>query len=146
MKFLKQATYITYVIAKLSKFVKSSKQTSPRFIFRENSLQIKKSLELVSRPYFSQNLLIKIFLLQFYINWKNFITKLCLLLKLFSNMCFLFMLGHSMNIWKVKVWLYREQKEHSKWWKTFFLVSQVLSVKCKKQTSKNVADTTFKFL
>ena len=28
--------------------------------------------------------------------------------------------------------------------KTFFLVSQVLSFRCKKQTSKNVADTTFK--
>ena len=28
--------------------------------------------------------------------------------------------------------------------KTFFLVWQVLSFKCKKQTSKNVADTTFK--
>ena len=29
-------------------------------------------------------------------------------------------------------------------WKTFFLVPQVLSFKPKKQTSENVADTTFK--
>ena len=30
--------------------------------------------------------------------------------------------------------------------KTFFLVSQVLSFRRKKQTTKNVADTTFKYL
>ena len=29
-------------------------------------------------------------------------------------------------------------------WKTFFLVSQALSFRFKKQTSKNLADTTFK--
>ena len=82
MKFLKQATYIKYVIAKLSKFV--------QILFTEDSLKIKKGLELVSRPHFSYNFLIKNFILQYYINWPNLITGLCLLPKLFNNMCFVF--------------------------------------------------------
>ena len=61
-----------------------------RFIFTEDPLTINKGLELVSRPYFLKNFLIKIFLLQYYINWPNFIARLCLLLKLFSKMCFVF--------------------------------------------------------
>ena len=49
-----------------------------------------------------------------------------------------------LNIWKVKIWLSQKRIELSKWnKKTFFLVSQVLSFRHKKQTSKNVADTTF---
>ena len=52
------------------------------------------------------------------------------------------MLGHLMmpwhlNIWKVKIWLSQERKELSKWNKKHFLDFT-------KQTSKNVADTTFK--
>ena len=37
---------------------------------------------------FQKNFLIKAFLLQYYINLPNFITRLCLLSKLFSKMCF----------------------------------------------------------
>ena len=33
---------------------------------------------------------VKVFLLQYYINWPNFITRLFLLRKLFSKICFLF--------------------------------------------------------
>ena len=61
-----------------------------RFLFIENYLKIKKGLEPVSRPYFSLNFLIKKFILYYYINWPKFITRLCLLPKLFSEMCFVF--------------------------------------------------------
>ena len=50
MKFLKQATYIRDVIAKLLKFVQIN---MPTLFFTEDSLKIKKGLELVSRPHFS---------------------------------------------------------------------------------------------
>ena len=50
-----------------------------------------------------------------------------------------------MNIWKVKIWLSEEGKEFLKWNKTYFsFFSQLLSLRPAKQTSKNVADTTFK--
>ena len=48
------------------------------------------------------------------------------------------MMSWHLNIWKFKIW---EQKKLSVEIKTFFLVSQVLSFKHTKQTSKNVADT-----
>ena len=60
------------------------------------------------------------------------------------------MLRHLMTLWKVKIentkiWFIREQKELLKWNKeSFFLVWQVLFFRLKNQTSKNVADTTFK--
>ena len=64
MKFLKQATYIGYVIAKLSQSVQISKLTDLlRIVFTEDSLKIKKSMELVSRSHFSQNFSIKKFIL-----------------------------------------------------------------------------------
>ena len=47
-------------------------------------------LELVYRPQFLQNLLIKISLLKYYINWPNIITRLYLFPKLFRKMHFLF--------------------------------------------------------
>ena len=52
MKFLMQATYISYVTVKLSKFVQISMQTSLDS-FLQVSLKIKKGLEPVSRPQFS---------------------------------------------------------------------------------------------
>ena len=64
--------------------------------------------------------------MQCYINWPNFITKLCLLLSSHSVKCVsCFMLGHLMMSSHLNIW-------------------EVLSFKHKKQTSKNVADTTFK--
>ena len=52
-----------------------------------------------------------------------------------------------LNIWKIKVWLSQEQKELSTWNKKHFsLFSQFLSFRLTKQTSKNVADTTFNFI
>ena len=48
------------------------------------------------------------------------------------------MMSWHLNIWKFKIW---EQKKLSVEIKTFFLVSQVISFKHTKQTSKNVADT-----
>ena len=55
-----------------------------------NSLQTKKGLELVFRPQFWYNFLMKFFLLKYDINWQNFINRLCLLPKLLSEMYFLF--------------------------------------------------------
>ena len=57
-----------------------------RFLFTEYSLEAKKGLGLVSRPHFSWNFSIKDFLLQCYINWPYFMTRLCLLPKLFHEM------------------------------------------------------------
>ena len=85
MKFLMQATYISYVTVKLSKFVQISMQTSLDSFLQEVSLKIKKGLEPVSIEFFG-----KILLLKYYINRTDFITRLCLLPKLFSKMCFVF--------------------------------------------------------
>ena len=54
MKFLKQATYIGYVTAKLSNLSKQHTDLH-RILFTEGSLKIKKDLELASRPHFSYN-------------------------------------------------------------------------------------------
>ena len=61
-----------------------------RFLLTEDSLKIKNVLELLSRPHFSQNFLTKIFILQYFINWPNFITRVCKLSNLFSKICFVF--------------------------------------------------------
>ena len=61
-----------------------------RFPSTWGSLKFKKGPELVSRPHFSHNFLRKNFILWYYINWPNFITRLCLLFKLISKMCFVF--------------------------------------------------------
>ena len=125
MKFLKQATYMRYVLAKLSKFVQISTLTSPDF-FSEESLKIKKGLELVSRPNFSESFLIKNFLLEYCINWPNFITRLFFYFSSYLVNCVLcFMLRYLMtswhlNTWKVKIWLSQELKEISKWNKKDF--------------------------
>ena len=56
MKFLKQADYIEYVIAKLLKYVEISMWTSS-----EDSLKIQKDLELASTPNFLYKFTIKFF-------------------------------------------------------------------------------------
>ena len=62
-----------------------------RFLFIEGFFKIKKGLEPVSMPYFWWKFFIKIFLVvYYYINWLNSITRMCLLFKLFSKMCFVF--------------------------------------------------------
>ena len=55
-----------------------------------NFLQTQKGLELVFRPHFLDNFLVNVFLLQYDINWPNFMSRLCLVPKLFSEMYFLF--------------------------------------------------------
>ena len=104
IKFLKQAFYIRYVLAKLLKFVQISTLTS-RFLFTKDSWKIKKGLELVSRSNFQP----------------NFITRLCLLFKLFSKMYFRHLMASwHFNTWKVKIWLSQEWKELTKWNKNYF--------------------------
>ena len=88
MKFLKQATYIS--TSKSTRISSNQHADFLRFLFTEHSLKTKKVLELVFRPHFSYIFLMNFFLLQCYINWPNFITRLCLLPKLFSKMCFVF--------------------------------------------------------
>ena len=60
-KFLKEVTYIRYVIANLSTFSPNQHAGLLRFFFPEHSLKIKKGLEIESRPHFSCNFLIKKF-------------------------------------------------------------------------------------
>ena len=49
-----------------------------------------------------------------------------------------------LNTWKVYIWLSQEGKELSKWSKKHFSLFHKYSLRHAKQTSKNVADTTFK--
>ena len=58
MKFLKQAIYIRYVLAKISKFGQTA-HWPLQIPFDRDFLKIKKVLELVSRLHFSYDLLIK---------------------------------------------------------------------------------------
>ena len=58
MKFLKQGSYIRYVLEKLSKFV----QIITDLHHTDDSLKIKKSLELVPRPHFLLQYYIKLFI------------------------------------------------------------------------------------
>ena len=63
IKLSKQAIYIRYVITELSKFSPNQLADLLRFLFTKISLKIKKGLELVFRPHFSNNFFINIFLL-----------------------------------------------------------------------------------
>ena len=86
-----EASYLYQIyISKIIKTCPNHHTDFLRFLFTEDYLKIKIGLELVSRPHFSQNLFIKKFLLKYYINQPNFITRLCLLPKLISKMCFVF--------------------------------------------------------
>ena len=78
------------------------------------------------------------------------ITKLSLLAKLFNNYVFCFSysgIWRCHDIWiseKLKVDISRTKRAFEVKWKTFFLVSKVLSIRHTKQISKNVADTTLR--
>ena len=120
-------------------------------------MKIKKGLELVSRPHFSYNFLIKnyfvfcknYFIKLFCINWPNFITRLRFLPKLFNNMFRASCLG---IWWRHDIWIskmlksdyLKNAKSFRREIKSIFLVSPLLFFRHTKQTSKNVADTTFK--
>ena len=103
---------------------------------------IKKDLELVSRSHFPYNFFIKCFLFFYYINWSNFITRLCLCPRFLRKMHLCFMLKHLMtswhlNIWKVKIWLSWEQEELSKWnKKRFALFEKCFHLNLKKKPAK----------
>ena len=79
--------------------------------------------------------------------WLNFINKLCLLPKLFSELYSCFMLRHLMTSWNLKniefkIWFSQKRKELLKIKNIFPSLTSAL-VQTKK-TSKNVSDTTFK--
>ena len=121
---MEQATYIRYVLAKLSKFVQISTQTSSDF-FLQDSLKIKKDLELVSRRYFPCTFLIKFFFC--HVTWTSQISSpdWVYFPSYLAKCVSCFMLRHLMtswhlNIWKVKIWLSQERKELLKWNKKHF--------------------------
>ena len=62
MKFLKQSTYIRYVINKAIEISPNQHAGLLRFLFTEDTLKIEKGLELVSRPHFSENFMTKFYL------------------------------------------------------------------------------------
>ena len=76
MNFLRKSTYIRYVIAELSKLIQIS-------ILASSDSFKKNGWPLFYRIFFKT-------ILQCYINWPNFITRLCLVPTLFSKMCFVF--------------------------------------------------------
>ena len=86
-----ETTYVYQIcISKTIKICPNQHTDLLRFLFTEDSLGIKKGLELVFRQHFSYKFLIKTFLLQCYINGPNFMTRLCLLPRLFRKMSFVF--------------------------------------------------------
>ena len=104
-----------------------------RILFTEDSLKTKKDLELISSPHFSQIFLIKKFILYYYINWPNLITRLCFLPKLFNKVCFVFhacalddvMTFEYLNCWNLII--SRTKGAVKVTLKTLFFISQVLS-------------------
>ena len=101
-----------------------------RILFTENSLKMRKGLELFSRPHFSYIFLIKISFVMLHKLAKDSLYFTSYSVKWVS--CF--MLRHYlMTLWHLNI---RIQNE-------FFLINKVLSLRLTKQTSKNVADTTF---
>ena len=66
MKFLKQATYVKYELGKPIKICPNQHIDLFRFHFTEDSLKIKKGLEIVSRSHFLLNFLIELLLLFFF--------------------------------------------------------------------------------
>ena len=119
MKFLKQATFIRYILAKLSKFVQIS------------------TLTFSSQYFFDKN---------FYFVISNKLAKFYYQTDYFPS-CSVkfvscFMLRHLMmpwhlNIWKIKVWLSQKRKEVSKWNKKHFpLFHKCSFLDIKKQLAK----------
>ena len=137
-----EASYYWIHIRKIIRICPNNHTDCLRFLFTEDYMKIKKGLELVSRPHFHVIFWWKIFFCNIMYTVQISLPD-CVCLSHYSVKCVLcFMLKHLMmslhfNTWKVKIWLSQKQKELSKWnRKAFFLVSQVLSFRHKKQTSK----------
>ena len=81
-------------------------------LFTGDSWKIKKGLELVSRPYFSYNFLIKTFFCNFTGTGQISLSD-CVYFPSCS-------LKWHLNTWKVKIWLSHKRKELSKWNKNHF--------------------------
>ena len=116
-----------------------------------NTLQIQKGLELVFRSQFLQNFSMFFFHLWYDINWPNFINRLWFFPSYSVNcicitcLCIDILWRYEILISKILNFLIfsRTKRALETKQKTFFLVSQVLYFRLKKQTSKNVADTVF---
>ena len=63
MKFLKEAALLDYALAKTMKIRPNQHTDLLRLLFTGDSLKIKKTLKLVSKPHFSYNFLIQNFIL-----------------------------------------------------------------------------------
>ena len=125
---MKPPTYIRYVLAKLSKFVKISTHTPPQIPFYRGFFENEKGA--ITSPcviffiYIYIYFLIKIFLLTLFTS------------KLFSKCVSCFMLRNLMrswhlNTWKIKIWLSQEEKELSKKDFSFFQKWSLLHIQNK---------------
>ena len=129
-----EASYLYYICnSKAVKICPNQYADLLRFLYTEDSLKIKKSLELVSRPHFSWDFLIKKNYFVMLHKLANFITRMCLRPKFFNKMCFVFHAqafddAWHLNIWKVKIWLSQEQRELLRWNKTHFSLSHNCSL------------------
>ena len=118
MKFLKESIYIRYVIAKLWFFFQISLLTSADSFLQRIHWKSKKDLELVSKPHFPHNFLMKILFCN-YTKTGHISLPDCVYFPSYSIKCVLcFMLGHlktswDLIIWKFKIWLFQEWKELS---------------------------------
>ena len=102
--------------------------------------QTEKGLGLVFRSQFLWNVLLKLCLLSYDINWRNFINKLFTFQVIQKNVFLVLCLGiwwcHETKISKILKFDF--PKNEKSFWK-------VLSCRLKKRTSENVADTTFSY-
>ena len=117
-----EAIYLHYIFN--SKAVKTSLNHDAgllRFLFIEDSLKIKKCLELVYRPNCSNNFLIKSFLFAMLHKLAKFHYQTVFTFPSYSTKCVsrfmlrCLMTSWNLNIWKFKIWLFQEQNEISKW-------------------------------
>ena len=98
--------------------------------------------QLPSHPYFSYNFLIENFILK-YTKWPNFITRLFITFMFHAEAFDDVIIFEYLKNWNLIITTTKRAFEVKE--KTFFLVSEALTFSHTKHTTKNVADTTFKF-
>ena len=140
-KNFKGSYYIRYVIVKLSKFVQISMQTSLDLLWSRilwkligpgNSFQVTYFIEFFDNFFFCD------------ITWTDQISLInCVYFSSYSVKCVsCFMLRHLITWWHLNIWKVNKRALEVKQ-KTFLLSSRVLYFRLIKQTSQNLADTTF---
>ena len=103
MKFFKPAPYIRYVIAKLSKFIQFDIPASWDSFLQMILWKLKRAWNEFPGLTFGRMFWYIYIFLQYYINWPNFITRLCLLSSYSGKFVLCFMLGHLMTSWHLNI-------------------------------------------